>query len=179
MSMIICPRCWNQNSRCDKCDNKGRIDDTRLSEHFTLGELTDSPTARRLSIPNDPTVRQVDRLRALVVNLLQPLRSEVGLLNVTSGFRSTELNSAIKGAKDSAHMMAWAADVEPEQCTLQDLMHWASKTKLPFDQVIIEHQDRPDGHPKEWVHFGWKHPSGAQRRQLLVMRNGSYTPWVA
>lgn len=179
MNMITCPRCWgSRNRRCDKCDDRGSVYDTRLSKDFTLGELTYSPKARALSINNDPTIRQVDRLRELAVNLLQPMRDSLGLLEVTSGFRTPELNRAIKGSKTSAHMEGYAADLHPEHVLLEDVMHWFKHTDVPFDQAILEYGRREDDADDDWVHAGWKNAAGQQRRQLLVMRGGVYTPWV-
>jgi len=158
--------------RCDKCDTTGYIDDIKFSKNFTLKELTWSDTARARLIPNDPTVKQVDRLVELVRDLLQPLRDDVGPLLVTSGFRSKKLNQAIGGAKNSAHMAAYAADVVPTRVSLEHLMEWFKKTNRPFDQAIIERSGS-----KRWLHIGLKHPdSGEQRRQLLRYDNGKYSP---
>lgn len=178
MKKITCPRCWNKVSRCDHCDNKGLIYDSQLSKNFTLGELTYSTTARSRGIQNDPTVKQVERLSELTVNILQPLRNDMGLLEITSGYRSRELNAAIGGARDSAHMLAWAADLQPAHCTLTDLMYWFKRTKRPFDQAILEYGKREESTEDDWFHVGYKNSAGQQRRQLLVMRDGVYSQWV-
>lgn len=179
MKKITCPRCWNVSHRCDKCSNSGLIYDSKLTSNFTLGELTYSQTARKRGIPNDPTVRQVVRINEFVVNLLQPLRDQVGLLEVTSGFRSPELNSVLPGSSpDSAHMLGYAADVQPGRCSLTDLMRWFRETQVPFDQAILEYGRREESTDDDWLHVGYKNAAGLQRRQLLVMRGGKYSQWA-
>lgn len=180
MNLVTCPRCWNhRNPYCDKCANRGTLYDTRVTKNFTLGELTHSRTAQERRIPNDPTRVHVERLGELAKCILQPLRDAVGPLKVTSGFRTPELNAVLPGAsKDSAHMLGYAADVQAGECTLRKLMYWFMQTKLPFDQAILEYGRRPGDDQDDWLHVGYKHSSGSQRRQLLVMRGGKYTPWV-
>lgn len=182
MNRVICPRCWSRKDpHCDKCGNRGSIFDTKLTKNFVLSEFTYSPTAQRLYLPNDATVKQVERIQGLCKNLLQPLRDDLGAIRVTSGVRSTELNAAIPGsAVDSAHLYAYAGDIQPEHALLQDVMHWfhANQKKRPFDQVILEYGRREKEYDDDWVHVGWKHRSGAQRGQMLVQRDGKFTQWV-
>lgn len=181
MNKTICPQCWCDRSHsCDKCDNSGEIYDTQLSKNFRLSELTRSHTARGKSIPNSPTIRQVDRLRELTIKLLQPARDALGPITITSGFRSPELNSVLPGsAKNSAHMLAYAVDLQPEEVSLEHLMRWFFyNDHLDYDQVILEFGKREDSRRDDWVHVGYKNSAGQQRRQMLVMRNGIYTPWA-
>lgn len=48
--------------------------DLRLSDHFKLREFTLSGAAIRYNLDNTPTTVEVERLRALCVNVLEPLR---------------------------------------------------------------------------------------------------------
>jgi zinc D-Ala-D-Ala carboxypeptidase len=179
MNKITCPKCWGKNPRCTKCDGKYLIDDTKLSKNFTLGELSYSMTARKKGIPNDLTIKQVDRMGEFVQKLLQPVRDDLGLIEVTSGFRSPELNSVIGGAKESAHMLAYASDNHFKEVSFLQVMQFFKKQdKLKFDQVILEYGSRDEDQNDDWVHIGYKNAAGEQRRQLLVMRNGTYSPWV-
>lgn len=175
-TMMVCPRCWGRREdNCDKCENQGRISNVWFTKNFMLGELLGSQTAREKRIPNDPTAKELDHLLALTRNLLQPLRADIGAIKVTSGFRSARLNRALPGSsKTSAHMVGYAADIQPRECTLEEVMLWFQRTKLPFDQAILELVGK-----SHWVHVGYKHPSsGAQRRQLLVNRDGKYSDWT-
>lgn len=69
-------------------------------------------------------------------------------------------------------MEAYAADLKPLKTTLLDVMHWFAGTELGFDQAILEHDK-----DRHWVHVGYKHGSGAQRRQLKVNDNGKWSNW--
>ena len=67
-----------------------------LSRNFTLSELTKSDTAIRKGINNNPNAEQIEKLKALCENILQPVRDHFGRVKVTSGFRSPELCHAIR-----------------------------------------------------------------------------------
>ena len=59
-----------------------------LSRNFTLSELTKSDTAIRRGINNNPNAEQIEKLKALCENILQPVRDHFGRVKVTSGYRS-------------------------------------------------------------------------------------------
>ena len=66
-----------------------------LSRNFSLQELIKSDTAIRKGIDNNPNADQIEKLKALCENILQPVRDHFGRVKVTSGFRSVELCTAI------------------------------------------------------------------------------------
>lgn len=53
-------------------ENKNQ--ETMLSEHFSLSEMTQSGTAIRLGIANVPAADDIERMRQLCVNVLEPVR---------------------------------------------------------------------------------------------------------
>ena len=63
----------------------------KLTRNFSLSELIKSDTAIRLGIDNNPNADQIEKLKALCENILQPVRDHFGRVKVTSGFRSPEL----------------------------------------------------------------------------------------
>ena len=68
-----------------------------LSDHFTLEELSHSDTARAEGIPNQPTGAEVEALRALCQNVLEPLRQALGRsVKVNSGYRGPVLNRRLR-----------------------------------------------------------------------------------
>ena len=81
-----------------------------LSPHFTISELTRTSTG----LPNEPSAEVVARLIVLAW-ALEGLRARGGdvPLQVTSGYRSIEVNLAIGGALRSAHLAGLAADIKP------------------------------------------------------------------
>jgi zinc D-Ala-D-Ala carboxypeptidase len=48
----------------------------KLTANITLDEITKSDIAERKGINNNPSPKQIDNLKALAVNILQPVRSE-------------------------------------------------------------------------------------------------------
>ena len=56
-----------------------------LSRNFTLQELIKSDTAIRLDINNNPNSGQIEKLKLLCENILQPVRDHFGRVKVTSG----------------------------------------------------------------------------------------------
>ena len=56
----------------------------KLSRNFTLQEMIKSDTAIRLDIDNNPNADQVEKLKSLCENILQPVRDHFGRVKVTS-----------------------------------------------------------------------------------------------
>ena len=77
-----------------------------LSRNFTLQELIKSDTAVRKGINNNPNAGQIEKLKVLCENILQPVRDHFGRVKVTSGFRSAELCIAVGSSIDSQHANA-------------------------------------------------------------------------
>ena len=69
-----------------------------LTRNFTLQELIKSDTAIRKGINNNPNAEQIEKLKLLCENILQPVRDHFGRVKVTSGYRSDKLCIAIKSS---------------------------------------------------------------------------------
>ena len=82
----------------------------KLSRNFSLSELIKSDTAIRLGIDNNPNADQIEKLKLLCENILQPVRDHFGRVTVTSCFRSPELCVKIGSSLNSQHTKAEAAD---------------------------------------------------------------------
>ncbi len=74
-----------------------------LSRNFTLSELIKSDTAVRKGINNNPNAEQIEKLKALCENLLQPVRDNFGRVKITSGVRVVQLCQAIGSSVRSQH----------------------------------------------------------------------------
>ena len=81
-----------------------------LTRNFSLLELTKSDTAIRKGIDNEPNADQIDKLKLLCENILQPVRDHFGRVKVTRA--SVELCTAIGSSANSQHAKAEAADFE-------------------------------------------------------------------
>jgi hypothetical protein len=125
----------------------------QLSRNFSLQELTKSDTAIRKGIDNEPNADQVDKLKALCENILQPVRDHFGRVKITSGFRSVELCNAIGSSANSQHAKAEAADFECVGVDNAELFDWI-KSNLQPDQLILEFYT--PGEPNSgWIHCSW------------------------
>ena len=115
----------------------------RLSEHFTLGEFTNSITAKRLRIANEPDFEQVLALRQLCQEVLEPLRRHYGKpIRITSGYRCPLLNEAVGGVGNSQHQWGEAADLSvPSEAVARDWFKWIVH-HTDFDQLLFEHSRR-------------------------------------
>ena len=128
-----------------------------LTEHFTLEELTFSPTAERQKINNTPSLEAVAHLTTLAEGLEKVRALLGGPIRITSGYRSPALNAAIGGAKNSAHMSGFAADfVCPLFGSPLDIVKEISTSSVNFDQCI---------HEGTWVHISF---DPDMRREVLT-----------
>jgi hypothetical protein len=124
-----------------------------LSRNFSLQELIKSDTAIRKGIDNNPNADQVEKLKALCENILQPVRDHFGRVKVTSGFRSPELCQAIGSSLTSQHSKAEAADFECIGTDNAELADWIYKN-LEIDQLILEFYT--PGEPNSgWIHASY------------------------
>ena len=132
-----------------------------LTEHFTLEELTFSPTAERQKINNTPPLEAVAHLTTLAEGLEKVRALLGGPIRISSGYRSPELNAAIRGARNSAHMAGYAADFTcPSFGNPKDVVRAIAASAIEFDQCIY------DG---TWVHISF---DPDMRRQVLTAHFG-------
>lgn len=84
----------------------------KLTQNFTLEEMTVSATAKRLKIINDPSITEIMKLQKLCSEVLQPIRDKFKKpIVVTSGYRCPKLNAAVGGVRTSQHLLGEAADI--------------------------------------------------------------------
>jgi hypothetical protein len=124
-----------------------------LSQNFSLQELIKSDTAIRKGIDNNPNSDQVEKLKALCENVLQPVRDHFGRVKVTSGYRSEELCEAIGSSKKSQHAKAEAVDFECIGVDNAEVADWVNMN-CETDQLILEFYT--PGEPNSgWIHASW------------------------
>ena len=152
----------------------------KLSANFQLSELVKSQTAERKGIPNNPSPAHVDHLKALCVNVLQPIRSHFeSPVLISSGYRSGELCIAIGSKPTSQHATGNAADLEVPGVDNKELAIWI-KENLEYDQLILEFYR--DGEPDSgWVHVSWNSDNN-RSNSLRASRDEElgktvYKPW--
>tara|TARA_R110002012_G_scaffold186227_2_gene352885 strand:- start:15 stop:476 length:462 start_codon:yes stop_codon:yes gene_type:complete len=137
----------------------------KLSANFTLSELTKSQMATRHGIPNDPKPDHIDNLKALCINVLQPIRSEFEKpVMISSGYRSPELCVRIGSSINSQHSKGEAADFEIHSVSNKDLALWI-KNNLEFDQLILEFHNEAEPN-SGWIHCSYS--TTENRNQSLI-----------
>jgi len=132
----------------------------KLTEHFTLEQMTRSQTATRKNMKEQfaPSEKVIECLKDLCVNILQPLRLAIGKpITVSSGYRCVRLNKAIGGAANSQHVVGQAADIEVEGVTNEEIISAIKLIDLPVDQCIEEFN--------QWVHISY---GPRNRKQFLT-----------
>ena len=124
-----------------------------LSRNFSLQELIKSDTAIRKGIDNNPNADQIEKLKRLCENVLQPVRDQFGRVKVTSGFRSPELCLAIGSSVNSQHAKAEAVDFEVLGVDNAEVADWVYRN-IQTDQLILEYYT--PGEPNSgWIHASW------------------------
>jgi Peptidase M15 len=122
----------------------------KLTEHFSLEEMVASSTASIRGIDNYPLQPEIENLKLLCEEVLEPARIALGMpLTITSGYRSPELNRAVNGAKTSHHVRGMAADVVCSNN--KKLLQWI-EMHCKFTQLISEKGTIQN---PAWVHVSY------------------------
>ena len=129
-------------------------------KHFTISEMLKSDTAIKQRLWNGAPKEAEENLRALVDEVLDPLRAAYGKpIRVSSGYRCPLLNRLVGGSPNSQHMRGEAADIQPVIGNESDLPELARIliANGKFDQLIL--------YPT-FIHVSWKR-LGWNRKQIL------------
>ena len=147
----------------------------KLTNNFSLAEMTKSQTATRKGIDNKPSTEHIENLIHLAETVLQPVREHFGKpVAISSGYRSPELCEAIGSSAKSQHAKGEAADFEIGGVDNKELATWISKN-TEFDQLILEFYN--EGDPNS----GWVHCSavkeGSRAQVLKATKVGGKTKY--
>ena len=143
----------------------------KLSKNLSLAEVTKSITAKRLGIDNTPDEWVTENLKKVAEHVFQPMREHFGRpIYVSSGYRSSDLNSAIGGSRRSQHVEGRALDLDADvfkRCTNSQIFNWI-RENLEFDQLIWEFGDSNN---PDWVHVSYVHDGVNRGRCLKALRD--------
>ena len=109
-------------------------------KYFSISEMLKSDTAIKQRLWNGAPKEAEENLRALVDEVLDPLREAYGRpIRVNSGYRCPRLNTLVGGTPNSQHMRGEAADIQPVVGNEADLPELARILieNGKFDQLII------------------------------------------
>ena len=136
----------------------------KLSNNFSLKELTASQTAARKGIDNTPSPTHQANLKSLCTHVLQPIRDHFSqVVSVSSGYRSQELCLAIGSKITSQHAKGEAADFEIFGVSNKELADYIHHN-LDYDQLILEYWKKEDPN-SGWVHCSYN--VNVNRKQYL------------
>lgn len=154
------------------------MDDRKLTEHFSLYELTATSFAELQAQNRELNELQISKLKQVAM-LGETVRFilEVPII-IPSAYRCFALNSKVGGSPTSQHMRSEAIDFIPKGMDLPlafALLRKAAKAgNIRFGQLIYEKQNRPYG--KEWIHISLGHPYRDKSLcgQVMTMVDGKY-----
>lgn len=138
----------------------------RIPDYFELDELLRSETALNHGIENLPTWEDVENLKELATNVLDPIRVAWGQpIVINSGYRGVALNAKVGGVLNSAHLVGRAADVRLaswSKKSITDLFKliqsMAEDGLIEVDQVILYRK-------KKMIHISNEY---TRRKQFIV-----------
>jgi hypothetical protein len=137
----------------------------KLTEHFSLEELTHTDHREYDNTPNDAELENLKRLAEFLEEVKAVLGGKPVMIN--SAFRSKAVNDAV-GSKDSSqHRVGCAADLKVPGMTPDDVVKTVIASNLGYDQVIREFATPTGG---GWTHISIPNtPDAKPRKQALII----------
>jgi hypothetical protein len=147
------------------------IDKNYITEHFSLEELTHSNTAIHHNVKNIPNEIQLQNIKHLAINLLEPIRVHYNApVYLSNCFRCKKLNQLVGGAINSQHLAITgaAADIKNiKGYNLGDVYRWI-KENLLYDQLIWESGN--DMNPS-WIHISYNIINNRSKCLKMIIKN--------
>ena len=132
----------------------------KLTEHFSLEELTHTDHREYDNTPNDAELENLKRLAEFLEEVKQTLGGRPIMVN--SAFRSKQVNDAVGSRDTSQHRIGCAVDIRVPELTPDQVVRAVIASDLKYDQVIREF-DR-------WTHLSIPNtPDAKPRKQALII----------
>ena len=152
----------------------------KLSEHFTLGEMTKSNSHPEIyNIPSHEAIANLKRLCTWLEVLREraspgptaspgPSKRRGAPIIINSGYRSPQLNRKIGGANNSNHLTGCAVDIrtsgmEQAICYAAILINYSKESNQDFDELLIE----KNRYGAIWLHFAVR-PKDNRRKVAFI-----------
>ena len=139
----------------------------KLSEHFTLGEMTVSNHKEVYNIPSHEAIANMKRL----CGWLEALRERAGTpIIINSGYRSPQLNKKIGGVANSNHTTGCASDIrvkDEEQLIrfANIILDYAKESHQEFDELLIE----KNRYGAIWLHLAVRPKENRHKVRILYV----------
>ena len=114
----------------------------KLTDHFSTDEFLVSSSYPDIAKRMRLSLTQKNRLFILSILSLERIRKEFGTTRITSGFRSTELNTALSGAPGGQHTKAEAVDIICPYAVSMGLVYRFILDQLEWPGEVIYYRSR-------------------------------------
>jgi hypothetical protein len=142
---------------------------TKLTEHFTLEELTHTDHREFDNTPNEAETANLGRLALFLEQVKQVLGGKPIMVN--SAFRCKQVNDAVGSKDTSQHRIGCAADIRVPGMTPDEVVKAVIASGIGYDQVIREF-DR-------WTHISVPNTKDmTPRRQALIIDKSGTRQYV-
>lgn len=161
------------------------MENVKVSKYLTLADTIAYGTsisgngAKRRSIKNEPNTTELENIKAVAINIYDPLREHFQKsIYIESFYRGAIYNKAIGGAKYSQHRLGQAVDLDDDLggITTSEIFYYIVNN-LEFDQIIWEFGD---GVNPGWVHVSYNKAKNRKRITLAhrVKNTSKYEHFV-
>lgn len=153
------------------------MEQLRISDHISYQEATESETAERLEINNEPSEEILEVMKVTARKLFEPVRRFwKTAIWISSFYRCPEVNEALGGAKDSQHCSGEAFDMDAHVYGVisnRQIFEYL-RDNVTFDQLIWEQGTEEE---PEWIHVSYR--ANANRMQVFrSVRNGKKVKYI-
>ena len=141
---------------------------TKITEHFTLEELTRTDHREFDNTPDQTARENLERLALLLEQVREVVKGRPIIIN--SGYRSAEVNKAVGSKESSQHRLGCAADIRVLGFTPNQVVKAVIAANLPYEQVIREFDS--------WTHISVPNTKDmTPRRQALIIDRTGTRPY--
>ena len=131
----------------------------KLSEHFSLAELTRTDHRSLDNTPDPAALANLHRLAAFLEQVRTALGDRVVVIN--SAYRSAAVNAACGSRKSSQHRLGCAADIRVPGMTPDAVVRAVIASGLAYDQLIREFDS--------WTHLSIPNVPNAYARKMVFI----------
>jgi hypothetical protein len=135
----------------------------KLSEHFSLAELT---VTNHRSLGNIPDPSALVNLKRLA-EFLELVKDRLGgrAVMISSGYRSKAVNDSVGSRDTSQHRLGCAADIMVPGMTPDAVVRAVMASGLAYDQIIREFD--------AWTHISIPNAGAPRKIALIIDRAGT------
>jgi hypothetical protein len=166
---LECPIVEDETKPFTNGDTRYRM---QISKNYQLADFTVRALYPHHIAPQGGLTQaaEICNLSNLARNVVDPLAAKYPGLRINCGFRKTQ-NGTSQHEKGEAVDLQWPSITNGNLSKYMEIAGWV-KSNLPFDQLILEHGNTI------WLHVSLK-KSGTNRKQVLTMYGGSFTPGLS